>query len=53
MSTIRRALAIFWARDNSILLGGFFVAIFLILYIWWSLANLRGPGYGIDVENTW
>ncbi len=28
----------FWTRDSSILLGGFFVTIFLILYIWWPLA---------------
>ncbi len=29
----------FWTRDSSILLGGFFVTIFLILYIWWPLAE--------------
>jgi hypothetical protein len=28
-----------WTRDSSILLGGFFVTIFLILYIWWPLAE--------------
>ncbi len=30
---------IFWTRDSSILLGGFFVTIFLIVYIWWPLAE--------------
>ena len=29
----------FWTRDSSILLGGFFVTIFLIIYIWWPLAE--------------
>jgi hypothetical protein len=29
----------FWTRDSSILLGGFFVTIILILYIWWPLAE--------------
>src|SRR5512134_21035 len=28
-----------WTRDSSILLGGFFVTIFLILYVWWPLAE--------------
>lgn len=39
MFSIRRALARFWTRDSSILLGGFFVTIFLIVYIWWPLAE--------------
>jgi hypothetical protein len=29
----------FWTRDSRILLGGFFVTIFLIVYIWWPLAT--------------
>jgi hypothetical protein len=29
----------FWTRDSSVLLGGFFVTIILILYIWWPLAE--------------
>jgi hypothetical protein len=29
----------FWTRDSSILLGGFFVTIFLIVYVWWPLAE--------------
>jgi hypothetical protein len=29
----------FWTRDSNILLGGFFVTIFLIVYIWWPLAE--------------
>ena len=28
-----------WTRDSSILLGAFFVTIFLIVYIWWPLAE--------------
>ncbi len=29
----------FWTRDSSILLGAFFATIFLIVYIWWPLAE--------------
>ena len=29
----------FWTRDSSVLLGGFLAAIFLIVYIWWPLAQ--------------
>ncbi|GAB4454886.1 MAG: hypothetical protein Kow0070_02160 [Anaerolineales bacterium] len=29
----------FWTRDSSILLGGFFLTVFLIVYIWWPLAE--------------
>jgi hypothetical protein len=29
----------FWTRDSSILLGGFFVTVLLIVYIWWPLAT--------------
>ncbi len=36
MRNIKRT---FWTRDSSILLGGFFVTIFLIVYIWWPLAE--------------
>jgi hypothetical protein len=32
------ALTKIWTRDSSILLGGFFVTIILIIYIWWPLA---------------
>jgi hypothetical protein len=28
-----------WTRDSRILLGGFFVTLFLIVYIWWPLAE--------------
>ena len=38
MSSLRTALTRLWTRDSSILLGGFFVTIFLIIYIWWPLA---------------
>ena len=39
MSTVRTALTRLWTRDSSILMGGFFVTIFLIMYIWWPLAE--------------
>ena len=29
----------FWTRDSSILLSGFLLTIFLIVYIWWPLAE--------------
>src|SRR5512144_1729471 len=38
MSSLRIALTKIWTRDSSILLGGFFVTIILIIYIWWPLA---------------
>jgi len=40
MSTLRRALSHFgWTKHSSILLGGFFLTILLIVYIWWPLAE--------------
>ena len=40
MATLRRALSIFgWTRHSSIILGGFLLTIFLIVYIWWPLAE--------------
>jgi hypothetical protein len=39
MSALRTAVARLWTRDSSILLGGFFVTVFLIVYIWWPLAE--------------
>jgi len=39
MATIRTALTKIWTRDSSILLGGFLLTIFLIVYIWWPLAE--------------
>jgi hypothetical protein len=39
MTQIRAALKHFWNRDSSILLGGFLLTIFLIVYIWWPLAE--------------
>jgi hypothetical protein len=41
----------FWTRDSSILLGGFFVTVFLIVYIWWPLAE-EYLAY-IDWNGTW
>ncbi|MGE5374209.1 MAG: hypothetical protein ACM3XO_04065 [Bacteroidota bacterium] len=38
MSPLRAATKL-WTRDSSILLGGFLVTIFLIVYIWWPLAQ--------------
>jgi hypothetical protein len=28
-----------WTRDSSILLGGFLLTVFLIIYVWWPLAE--------------
>src|SRR6266540_4853617 len=28
-----------WTRDSNILLGAFFITVFLIVYIWWPLAE--------------
>jgi hypothetical protein len=39
VSLIRTALTRLWTRDSSILLGGFFVTVILIIYIWWPLAE--------------
>jgi hypothetical protein len=39
MSSIRTTLTKLWTRDSSILLGGFFVTVILIIYIWWPLAE--------------
>ena len=39
MTQIRTVLKHFWTRDSSILLGGFLLTIFLIVYIWWPLAE--------------
>jgi hypothetical protein len=36
---LRIAATKLWTGDSSILLGGFFVTIFLIVYIWWPLAE--------------
>ena len=36
---IHRALKNLWTRDSNILLGGFFVTVILIIYIWWPLAQ--------------
>lgn len=38
MTRLRSTLKNIWTRDSSILLGGFFVTIILIVYIWWPLA---------------
>ena len=39
MSSLRTTAIKLWTRDSSILLGGFLVTIFLIVYIWWPLAE--------------
>ena len=39
MSSLRASLTKIWTRDSSILLGGFFITILLIIYIWWPLAE--------------
>jgi hypothetical protein len=40
MPALRRALTLFgWTKHSSVLLGGFLLTIFLIVYIWWPLAE--------------
>jgi hypothetical protein len=39
VSPIRTALTKIWTRDSSILLGGFLLSVFLIVYVWWPLAE--------------
>ena len=51
MTQIRAALKYVWTRDSSILLGGFFVTIFLIVYVWWPLAE-EALGY-MDWSGPW
>ena len=38
MTALLKTWKYVWTRDSSILLGGFFVTILLIVYIWWPLA---------------
>jgi hypothetical protein len=39
-SLFRRTLSLFgWTRSSSVLLGGFFLIVFLIAYVWWPLAE--------------
>jgi hypothetical protein len=51
MPSLRSALTRIWTRDSSILLGGFFITIFLIIYVWWPLAE-EYLSY-IDWEGPW
>ena len=37
MSAVGTAIKKIWTRDSRFLLGGFFVTIILIVYIWWPL----------------
>jgi hypothetical protein len=39
MSSLSSSAASLWTRDSRILLGGFFVTVSLIVYIWWPLAE--------------
>ena len=39
MSSLRMAFTKLWTRDSSILLGGFFMTVLLIMYVWWPLAE--------------
>jgi len=39
MARFNRTLTKLWTRDSSILLGGFFVTVLLIMYVWWPLAQ--------------
>src|SRR5512142_2502329 len=51
MSSARIAFRKIWTRDSSILLGGFFVTILLIIYVWWPLAE-EYLGY-VDWHGPW
>ncbi len=51
MSSLRIALRKVWTRDSSILLGGFFITILLIVYVWWPLAE-EYLGY-VDWNGPW
>jgi hypothetical protein len=51
-SVLRRIWSLFgWTRHSSVLLGGFFLVIFLIIYIWWPLAQ-EALAY-IDWHGAW
>ncbi len=39
MTALQKTWKQFWTRDSSILLGGFFITIILIVYIWWPLVQ--------------
>ena len=39
MPSLRITRSKLWTRDSSILLGGFFVTVILIIYVWWPLAE--------------
>ena len=51
MTPLQRTWKQVWTRDSSILLGGFFATLFLIVYIWWPLAE----GYlaYVDWDGAW
>jgi len=51
MSRIRTVFKNLWTRDSSVLFGGFLLTIFLIIYIWWPLAE-EYLAY-VDWEGTW
>lgn len=51
MSSFRIVATKLWTRDSSILLGGFFVTILLIIYVWWPLAQ-EYIGY-VDWSGPW
>jgi hypothetical protein len=39
-SPLRRLWSLFgWTKHSSVLLGGFFLIVFLIVYVWWPLAQ--------------
>jgi len=51
-SRLRRLARLFgWSRASSVLLAGFFLVIFLIVYIWWPLAE-QVLAY-IDWDGPW
>ncbi len=40
-----------WTRDSSVLLGGFFLTVFLVAYFWWPLA--KSELTEIDWDGPW
>jgi hypothetical protein len=39
-SPLRRLWSLFgWTKHSTVLLGGFFLIVFLIIYVWWPLAE--------------
>jgi len=51
MNFVRTVLKKLWTRDSSILFGGFLTTIFIIVHIWWPLAE-EYLAY-VDWDSAW